>query len=226
MIYLILFAVIVWLVKYINRFCNNPYFFHVVVGSKGSGKSLYMSLLANKWMKERKGEVYSNMGIGFELRSDFWNQSFPPDSLILIDEIAVLHSNRDFANMPRQCIEWFKMQRKRRLTVVASSQTMDFDKKLRDLADRIYVCRKVGFLCILLPHRSTITMVATPDGGHELVNDIQRSGAPRIYSVPRSVEISSTLGYRTEQIIKKEEKLSSQSAPRANVLRPPEGKDE
>ena len=57
-------------VSYISRFCNNPYTLHLVVGSKGSGKSLYMSKIADEWLKKHRGEVYSNMGIGNELKEN------------------------------------------------------------------------------------------------------------------------------------------------------------
>lgn len=204
---------VIWfLIKYISKYCVNPYYLHVVVGSKGSGKSLYMAKLANQWMSHRRGEVYSNMGIGFDLQPEYWKQSFPPDSLILIDEVGVLHSNRDFKNFPREAIEWYKMQRKRRLTVVVSSQTMDVDKKIRDLADVIYVCRRYSWVCALVPYRNRITMITTPEGGHDLVNDIKRAGAPRLYTVPKTVQLTETLGYKTDQIIAKEDAAIVQKA--------------
>lgn len=205
-IFILFLAFVIWvLIKYISNYCVNPYYLHVVVGSKGSGKSLYMAKLANQWMSHRKGEVFSNMGIGFDLQREYWKQSFPPDSLILIDEVGVIHSNRDFKSMPREAIEWYKMQRKRRLTVVVSSQTMDIDKKIRDLADVIYVCRRYSWVCALVPYRSRITMITTPEGGHDLVNDIKRAGAPKLYTVPKTVQLTETLGYKTDQIIAKEE---------------------
>lgn len=117
----------------------------------------------------------------------------------------MIHSNRDFKTMPREAIEWYKMQRKRRLTVVVSSQTMDVDKKIRDLADVIYVCRRYSWICALVPYRSRITMITTAEGGHDLVNDIKRAGAPKLYTVPKTVKITETLGFKTEQIISKDE---------------------
>ena len=49
--------------SYIHRYCINPYFLHLVVGSKGSGKSLYMSRIADQWYREHRGDVFSNTGL-------------------------------------------------------------------------------------------------------------------------------------------------------------------
>lgn len=205
--YLSLFFAVLsfFLVHYIVRWCRNPYCLHMIVGSKGSGKSLYMARAANRWYKKRKGEVFSNMGIGNDLPAEYWKVNFPPDSLILIDEVGVIHGNRDFKSFPPELIEWYKMQRKRRLTVVVSSQTMDVDKKIRDLCDIIYVCQKIGFVCMMKPFRSRICMVQRmEDGGRDLVNDIAPAGLPRFYTIPKTADLTQTLGYKTEQIISKQ----------------------
>lgn len=170
MLYGILIFCVCWLFVYIDNYCKNPYKLEAVVGSKGSGKSLYMSRVADRWLRSNKGLIYSNMGIGYELDAEYWKQTFLPDSLILIDEIGVLHSNRDFKSMPREAVEFFKMQRKYHLTIIVSSQTMDFDKKIRDLCDRIYLCNRIGWFCRLTPYRSCIAMEHRPEGGQELVN--------------------------------------------------------
>lgn len=207
MSFLILFlcALCAYLACYILRWCRNKYYLHMIVGSKGSGKSLYMARAANKWFKARRGEVYSNMGIGNELPLEYWKVNYPPDTLILIDEVGVIHGNRDFKSFPPQLIEWYKMQRKRRLTVVVSSQTMDVDKKIRDLCDCIFVCQKIGWVCMMKPFRSRIAMVQrNEDGGRDLVNDIAPAGLPRFYTIPRTADLTQTLGYKTEQIISKQ----------------------
>lgn len=199
-LFLILFGYCAYKFWDISRYTRNPYTLKIIVGSKGSGKSLLLAKIAN----DHRGQVYSNMGIGFDLEPEYWRQTFPPDSLILIDEIGVIHSNRDFKSMPREAIEWYKMQRKNRLTVVVSSQTMDIDKKIRDLADRIILVRRHGFFCVARSYISTITMVQTPDGGHDLVNDIKLSGLYKVYSIPKTGSLMEKLGYKTEQIITKE----------------------
>lgn len=203
---LILGFALVWALSYIFKYCRSPYYLHLVVGSKGSGKSLYMSKIADEWLKNRRGDIYSNMGIGFPLAEKYWEQEYPPDTLILIDEIGVIHPDRDFKSFPYACMEWYKMSRKRRLTIVCSSQTMDVDKKIRMLCDRIYVCNKIGFLCCMTPYRAAITMVENEEKGHDLINDLKKSGKRIFYTVPKTALQTEKLGYETEQIISKEDK--------------------
>lgn len=200
-IILLLLCALVCALSYIHRYCINPYFLHLVVGSKGSGKSLYMSRIADQWYKEHRGDVYSNMGIGYPLKEKYWLENYPPDSLILIDEIGVIHPDRDFKSFPYECMEWYKMSRKRRLTIVCSSQTMDVDKKIRMLCDKIFVCRKISFLCMMTPYRAAIVMVENEEKGHDLVNDLKRSGKRVFYSIPKTALLTEKLGYETEQII-------------------------
>lgn len=185
----------------INKYTRNPYTLKLVVGSKGSGKSLLLAQIANGFL----GRIYSNMGIGFDLPERYWEYDYPPDSLILIDEIGVVHSNRDFKSMPREAIEWYKMQRKRRLTVVCSSQTMDVDKKIRDLCDRIIVVNRYQWLCVARAYKSVIKMERKPEGGEDLVNSVKLIGIHKLYAIPKAVAITEKLGYKTEQIITKGE---------------------
>lgn len=183
----------------IAKYTNNPYTLKLVVGSKGSGKSLLLAQIANQFI----GRIYSNMGIGEDLPERYWEYEYPQDSLILIDEIGVIHSNRDFKSMPREAIEWYKMQRKRRLTVVCSSQTMDVDKKIRDLCDRIIVVNRYSFMCVAKAYKSVIKMEQKPEGGEDLVNSIKLSGIYKLYAIPKAVHDTEGLGYKTEQIISK-----------------------
>lgn len=185
------------------RFCVNPYVLYCVVGSKGSGKSLFLSRYANDWVKRHKGDVFSNMDIGFPLPERYWETSYPYGSLILIDEVGVIHPDRGFKTFPQECMEWYKMSRKRGLTIIVSSQTMDFDKKIRMLCDRLFVCRRYSWLSLAFPYMACISTVQTPDGGHDLVNDIRRAGLPKPLVIPKTVHDVSVLGYNTDQIIGK-----------------------
>ena len=53
-------------------------------------------------------------------------------------------------------------------------------------------------------------MVENEDKGHDLVNDLKRSGGRVFYTIPKTALITERLGYETEQIIKgtQEQKLS------------------
>lgn len=197
--WLLLAVLAVRSLRKISKFCDNPYTLRLIVGSKGSGKSLLLAKIANAF----DGPIYSNMGIGYDLEPEYWKQDFPQGSLILIDEIGVVHPDRAFKTMDPKCIEWYKMQRKRRLTVVCSSQTMDVDKKIRDLCDRIIVVKRYNFFCLARSYKACISMVQTPEGGHDLVNDIKLQGVHSIYTIPKTALVTEKLGYATEQIITK-----------------------
>ena len=81
---------------------------------------------------------------------------------------------------------------------------MDFDKKVRDLCDRIYVCNRLGWFCRLQPYRACIAMSSRPDGGEDLVNTVRKAGYAKWYTIPKAVRQVSELEYDTEQIISKQ----------------------
>ena len=205
MIYIILLLSLALVLLWVKcaRFCVNPYVLLCVVGSKGYGKSLFLSKYANDWVTKHKGDVYSNMDIGFPLPEKYWEADYPYGSLILIDEIGVLHPDRGFKTFPTECMEWYKMSRKRGLTIVCSSQTMDFDKKIRMLCDRLYVCSRHSWFSLATPYRACITTVETPEGGHDLVNDVKKAGFPELLIIPKVGNEVSKLGYDTNQLIAK-----------------------
>lgn len=41
------------------------------------------------------------------------------------------------------------------------------------------------------------------DGGRDLVNDIAPAGLPKFYTIPKTADLTQTLGYKAEQIISK-----------------------
>lgn len=209
MFYIICFALgfaVFYAFRYINKYCANPYTTELVVGSKGSGKSLYMAKFADQWYHAHKGPIYSNMDIGFPLSETYWLDDYPPESLIMIDEVGVIHPDRGFKTFPAEAAEWYKMARKRHLTILLSSQVMDVDKKIRMLCDKIHVCKRVGFMCRMKPYRACISMVETPEGGHDLVNDIKKAGRAQFYTIPKTALVAEKIGYDTEQLVEKEQR--------------------
>lgn len=59
-------------------------------------------------------------------------------SLILVDEIGLLADCRDFKNFSGDMTYFFKMHGHQKIDVVVCSQTLDFDKKIRNLIDHYY----------------------------------------------------------------------------------------
>lgn len=170
---LALFLFFVWhFVKY-----RNPYKLYMVFGKKGSGKTTLMFKLAIQYQK--KGwNVYSDReipgGYLFDIR-DFGRIEFPPNSLILLDEVGLIWDNRNFKSFPEHVKVYFKYQRQYRHVVYLFSQSFDVDKKIRDLTDHLYIVSNV-FNCFSIARRVTKRLVVvhadkSAQGESKIVDD-------------------------------------------------------
>lgn len=143
----IFFLVVIFLFKIFDFFTGefvNPYPLIFVFAKKGQGKSTFLAKQAVLHL--RKGwMVYSTEKIpGCKLIpvKDLCNVELQPGSLLLIDEVGLIWHARDFKSMPKSTIEWFKLQRHRRIKVIMCSQTWDVDKAIRQLSDELWILRK------------------------------------------------------------------------------------
>lgn len=132
---------------------SNVYKLYFVFGKKGVGKSTYMTKLAYQYSQKGYTVFCTDDSIGNTYTFDtanFGKYKFPERSVILIDEVSLLWSNRDFVSFSKdKSIEkQFRFQRKDRLIIYLFSQTFDVDKKIRDLADAMYLAEK-RFNCIV-----------------------------------------------------------------------------
>lgn len=122
----------------------NPYKLHFFIGKKGSGKSTVLTKIALQSMKKGK-TVFSTEPIPgtYVLKpEDIGFYEFPPNSVILIDEVSLVWPNRDWKKLKNEVVEWFRLQRHRRLTVYLFSQTFDADIKIRDQSDSLWLVTK------------------------------------------------------------------------------------
>lgn len=144
---LAVFVGLLFVFHLLTRKYVNPYTLDIYFGKKGCGKSCTLSRLASKYHK-LGWTVFSdkdNTRLPFVHQIDMehlYKYRFPPNSLLLIDEINLYWDNRDFAKFPKELQTWFRFQRRYRCKVILFSQTYDCDKKLRDLADRLYICQR------------------------------------------------------------------------------------
>lgn len=148
---LIIFLITFILLVILDMKLKNPYKLYVIIGNKGTGKTAYMTSLAYKYAK--KGyNVFTNFGIFNPLPLKYWDSDyiyFPENSVLFIDEVGLVHDNRSFKTFPQECAEFYKYQRKNKLIIYMASQTVDIDKKIRDLADYHILLRR--FLPIVFP---------------------------------------------------------------------------
>ncbi len=148
---------------------RNPYKLIMVFGKKGSGKTTFLAKTAYRYI--RKGRpVYSTVYVPGAHLFDV-NQvgmmSFPPDSVIFIDEVGMIWDNRNFKNFRTDVRDYFKLQRHYHHTVYLFSQTFDIDIKLRNLTDAMYLVRcYMGFFSVARKIRRDIVLVE-PQGDSE-----------------------------------------------------------
>lgn len=147
-VFFILLLLIFVVLVVLDMKLKNPYKLYVIIGNKGTGKTAYMTSLAYKYAN--KGfSVFTNFGIFNELPLKYWEVEFPPNSIIFVDEVGLVHDNRSFKTFPQECAEFYKYQRKNKLIIYMASQTVDIDKKIRDLADYHILLRR--FMPIVFP---------------------------------------------------------------------------
>lgn len=132
------------LYHFLTRRYVNPYKLIFIFGKKGSGKSTLLTKYALQYQK--KGwPVYTTEDIPgcFKIRhEDIGFTQFPPNSCLILDEVGMVWDNRGFKTFPPQVRDYFKLQRHYRHVVIMASQTFDVDKKIRDLADEMYLVTK------------------------------------------------------------------------------------
>lgn len=122
----------------------NPYKLIFVFGKKGSGKSTLLCKYAQEYRK-RGWSVYSTEFIPGTYKIDYSDigfKQFPARSCLIVDEVGMIWDNRNFKNFKPEVRDFFKLQRHYKCCVILASQTFDVDKKIRDLADEMYLVSK------------------------------------------------------------------------------------
>lgn len=155
---------------------RNPYKLCLVFGKKGSGKTTLLVKKAIQYMRRGK-VVYSTVYIPGANLFDvdlLGKYTFPPESVVFIDEVGMIWDNRNFKAFREDVRDWFKLQRHYHVTVWLFSQTNDIDKKLRDLMDEMYLCNcHMGFISIARKIKRMITIVhPSAEGEARIADDI------------------------------------------------------
>lgn len=122
----------------------NPYKLIFIFGKKGSGKSTLLAKYAFQYAS-KNWNVYCTEEIPGTNKIDYSDigfKQFPEKSCIIIDEVGMIWDNRNFKNFKPEVRDFFKLQRHYKCCVILASQTFDVDKKIRDLADEMYLVKK------------------------------------------------------------------------------------
>lgn len=136
--------VVVALFHFLTRKYISPYTLTFIFAKKGQGKSTLLTKTALQHLAAG-WTVYSTdpiPGCYYVPVKDVCYYEFEPHSLLIIDEIGMIWDSRGFKNFPPEIRDWFKLQRHRKVKVVCASQSFDVDKKIRDLADDMFLLQK------------------------------------------------------------------------------------
>lgn len=122
-----------------------PYIVSVYFGVPGSGKTTFAAWLTKRDLKHG-GKVWSNVPItgAYQLdpKSDI-GKFMIENGRVIIDEAGIEYNNRDFKEFSDRALYFYKYHRHYRLAIDVFSQGYnDMDKKIRDLAQRLYVVKK------------------------------------------------------------------------------------
>lgn len=128
--------------------CRIPHILSVYFGVPGSGKTTFAAWLTKRDLR-RGGKVWSNVPITgayvLDPKEDI-GQYMICDGRVIIDEAGIEYNNRDFKKFSEESLFFYKYHRHYELAVDVFSQGFDdMDKKIRTLAQRLYVVKKSIF---------------------------------------------------------------------------------
>lgn len=98
--------------------------------------------------------------------NQIYNYSFSAGSKIYIDEVNLIKGfdNRDFKNMDKRILEWFRLQRHYKVSVYLFSQTFDVDRKIRSLCDDMFIVQKFARVFVIARHVVRKPVIVHPQG--------------------------------------------------------------
>lgn len=136
----------------------------IIFGLPGSGKTTILAACASRarrgkslrcgreWLQDRDSRDYKHIFVNFPLRGcsvltpDMIGTYSLRDSLVLIDESVMIADSRDYKNLDKNLMMWFKQSRKYGVDILLASQGYrDNDLRIRDLATNTYYIKKRSF---------------------------------------------------------------------------------
>lgn len=120
----------------------------VIVGYQGSGKTFRLVHKAARAMKQGR-KVFTNVRIkgAYKLTfQDLIDYTFPPGSVVLIDESGRWFSSRKWQQLPDDVFDLFTLERHLRLDLTIAVQNFNrIDKALREVIEWAWWARNIPF---------------------------------------------------------------------------------
>lgn len=150
------------------------YHIEICFAQIGSGKSTDIAKRCYKelYRKNRRYKyIYTNIetgipGVRMFDTNDFASGKnvFPPGSLVLIDEISLVLDNRKWKKTSEELIEYFRLCRHYKNTLICYSQHYDMEKRLKTMASKLYLMQRKGPWSIKRRISKILTVVTTQVG--------------------------------------------------------------
>lgn len=152
----------------------------------------------------KKWNVYSNTDLnipGVKIFNARDLGTFVPESpaIVLIDEVNLIWDNRGtFSKDPKQKLStdtqaFFRLSRQYRTRIYSFSQTFDTDRKLRMLADNLWLCRSFGIHSLIRKIDKKVTIKESAlDADSQIVDDLKFSP----WWIPGNIQVLSLRKYR------------------------------
>jgi len=122
-----------------------PQILSIYFGVPGAGKTTFAAWLAKKDLK-RGVPVWSNVPISGTYRLDpkcDIGVYMIAEGRVIIDEAGIEYNNRDFKQFSKNALYFYKYHRHYQLAIDVFSQGFDdMDKKIRVLAQKLYVVKR------------------------------------------------------------------------------------
>lgn len=172
LVYIVTFIIIAEIgLRIYQKRISPQYYLSVYFGVPGVGKTTMAAYLAKKDLK-KKLPVWSNVPIKGALQLDTAKDigiHMLENGRVLIDEAGLEYDNREYKKFPKTAVQFFKLHRHYRLNIDVFSQSYDdFDKKIRSLAQRLYIVIPSA----ILPFFVKITRIRKRIGINEITKDI------------------------------------------------------
>lgn len=159
------------LINFIKRKGKVDYHIEIIFAQIGSGKSTDIAKRCYKELyrkKRRYKYIYTNIETNipgvrtFDAREFASGKYvFPPGSLVLIDEIGLILDNRQWKKTSEELIEYFRLCRHHKNTLIVYSQHYDMEKRLKTMASKLHLMRKHGIFSVKRRISKILSVVTT-----------------------------------------------------------------